>query len=230
MLRLAFDTSTLTASVALLDDEILRALRHEPAPQGHGVALLGLIETVLREGERTLDDVGELVVGIGPGSFTGLRIGVAVAKGLQVARAVPLVGVSSLEALVPRDLDAGVRVLAALDARRDEVYAAGFVRDGSALRAWLAPCHAKPERVGQAIASLAAGERVVLVGDLGDAMRARLVAASTGCALDVSRDVTTPRAVDLVLRAREGGGHVDDGALEPMYLRASDAVLPAAKG
>lgn len=229
MLRLALDTSTLTASVALLDGEVVRSARHEPTPKGHGGSLLGLVDAVLREGGRSLADLDALVVGVGPGSFTGLRIGVAVAKGLQVARDVPLVGVSSLEALVPRDVSDGVRVLAALDARRDEVYAAGYVREGSVLRAWLAPCHAKPERVGEALASLCAGERVVLVGDLGDALRARLAGAAGACAVDVTRGPETPRAEDLVRRVLEGGGVRDEGALEPMYLRASDAVLPATR-
>ncbi len=132
---LAFDTATPATSVALLraDGEALTR-RHEPAPgerPGHVAELLPLALALLDEAGTTLAQLDRLAVGVGPGTFTGLRIGVATARALAQAHRLPLVGVSTLRALAAAADDAAAGdgapvVLAVLDARRGEAFAAAW--------------------------------------------------------------------------------------------------------
>jgi tRNA threonylcarbamoyladenosine biosynthesis protein TsaB len=116
MLVLAFDTATDVATSALLDDEQVLGKR-ESEPR----ALLAAIDALLSEAEAAPDDLGALVVGTGPGSFTSTRIGLAVARGLALALQLPVAGVSTLDALA----SAGESVVPVIDARRREVFVPG---------------------------------------------------------------------------------------------------------
>ncbi|OFV88917.1 MAG: tRNA (adenosine(37)-N6)-threonylcarbamoyltransferase complex dimerization subunit type 1 TsaB [Acidobacteria bacterium RBG_16_68_9] len=123
---LGIDTATWTASVGVVADDALLAERSLPASTSHAVSLLSLVGETLEAAGTTLRDLDLLAVSIGPGSFTGLRIGLSVTKGLALATGIPIVGVPTLEALAyalgPRE---GL-VCPLLDARKQEVYAATF--------------------------------------------------------------------------------------------------------
>ncbi|HJW70308.1 MAG TPA: tRNA (adenosine(37)-N6)-threonylcarbamoyltransferase complex dimerization subunit type 1 TsaB, partial [Candidatus Binatia bacterium] len=118
-------------------DQVVLAEDAEPTSRSHVTSLPGLVERVLARAGLTVRDVEGLAVSIGPGSFTGLRIGLGLAKGLAFAGGVPLATVSTLEALAEvAEAAPGQRVCAALDARKHEVYAALFDidRDGTLRR------------------------------------------------------------------------------------------------
>jgi tRNA threonylcarbamoyladenosine biosynthesis protein TsaB len=126
---LAFDTSTEALSVALLTEEgtIERGLE---MARGHADQILPLIDAVLGEAGVRLSQLDGIAAGVGPGTFTGVRISVAVAQGLSFGAGLPVVPVTSLEALAfPAILAGAERVLACLDARMGEVYWGCFVRD-----------------------------------------------------------------------------------------------------
>jgi tRNA threonylcarbamoyladenosine biosynthesis protein TsaB len=133
---LALDTATEACSVAVSVDGRVHA-RFEPMQREHTARVLPLVQEVLASAGRTLAQVDGLVCGIGPGSFAGLRIGVGVAKGLALARDLPVVGVSSLAMLAQRALrDATVdEVVAVIDARMSEIYFGAYRRgaDGRAV-------------------------------------------------------------------------------------------------
>jgi tRNA threonylcarbamoyladenosine biosynthesis protein TsaB len=121
---LALETSVPTARVAVLaPDGTLLASAHKTAAR-HSSNLLRLCDEVLATAGARVGDLAAIACGAGPGSFTGLRVGLAVAKGLALPTGVPLVLVSSLEALA-RDLDApaGTLVVPCIDAGKDQVYA-----------------------------------------------------------------------------------------------------------
>lgn len=133
---LAIDTSTYTQIVCLMQDETVRAhLQHEP-PGNHGSQLLRTIDTLLKEHDLTVQELDLLVAGVGPGSFTGLRVGLAAVKGLALATNCPIVGVSTLEAIAyPIALSRpGDVITAAVDARKKEVYAGFYSWNSSANR------------------------------------------------------------------------------------------------
>jgi tRNA threonylcarbamoyladenosine biosynthesis protein TsaB len=130
---LGFDTATRSTAVGLrMADGSALQVRDDPAPDGHpghATRLLGMANELLGEARIGWSGLQRIAVGLGPGTFTGLRVGVATARGLAQSLGVELVGVSSLRALAEPALDSepeGARVLAVLDARRGEAFAAAY--------------------------------------------------------------------------------------------------------
>lgn len=137
MIVLAMDTAGVDCSVALYDtdeDRVL-AFRSERLGKGHAERLMGLLDEVLEAGQLTLQSVGRIAVTAGPGSFTGIRTGVATARGLSLALGVPAVGVCTLDilAMAYRETHPGEGVVAAIDAKRGEIYAQAFDGAGNPL-------------------------------------------------------------------------------------------------
>ncbi len=123
---LGIDTSTPIGSVALIDAENIVAEHTLNIVQAHSSRLMPAIDSVLKWGEVTPKDLDGCAVGIGPGSFTGVRIGVATAKSLCYAVDIPIVGVSTLEAIAYNLRWTKGYVCPVLDARRREIYGSIF--------------------------------------------------------------------------------------------------------
>ncbi len=120
---LAFDTALGACSAAVSCDGEIVARRHEERARGHAEALLPMIEAVRGESGFAYRDLDLLAVSVGPGTFTGLRIGIAAARGLALATDLPVVGFTTLHAIAAGlDAAAGDEFMVALDARRGQVY------------------------------------------------------------------------------------------------------------
>jgi tRNA threonylcarbamoyladenosine biosynthesis protein TsaB len=198
MLTLAFDTATDSATSALVDDGEVLGERTSRA-----VTLLEDIDALLRQGGAHPRDLGALVVGVGPGSFTGVRIGLSAARGLAFALDLQGAGVSTLDALAAGAPGA----VPVVDARRGEVFT---LIDGSP--AVLAPADMRVEAGG------------VYVGD--GALRYRELLEQRGAVVPPeSDDRHRPRARFHAQLARDFGP-VEE--IEPLYLRVPDAVKIAA--
>lgn len=131
MLMLAFESSAKAASVALAEDGRLISQYSQCSGLTHSRTLLPMAEDMLKNAELRLEDVGLFAVAHGPGSFTGIRIGVSTVKGLAWAADKPCVGVSTLEAMAFHGLAAGGCICPVMDARRGQVYNALFrIEDG----------------------------------------------------------------------------------------------------
>jgi tRNA threonylcarbamoyladenosine biosynthesis protein TsaB len=220
---LGFDTATPATAVALLTSggEGLER-RHDPGPgerPGHATRLLGLIEEVLAAGGLSPGDLDRIAVGTGPGSFTGLRIGVATARGLAQGVGAGLVGVSTLRALAAGAQEpaapADRAVLAVVDARRGEAFAAGWRGNTSVM----APAALAPEDLARQVARL--GEAPLAVGD--GAVRFRTSLEPAGAVVPPDEDrlhrVSALHTCRLGAEAEPGP---PDGVL-PEYLRLPDA-------
>lgn len=136
MLMLALESSAKAASAALFEDGAMLAISFANAGLTHSRTLLPMAEGLLKDLDRSVRDIGAVAVAHGPGSFTGLRIGMAEAKGLCWALDIPAIGVSTLEAMAfgGPDMD-GTMLCCAMDARRGQVYNALFtVREGKPAR------------------------------------------------------------------------------------------------
>jgi len=229
---LGFDTATPATAVALLlgDGRVL-ARRHEPAEGeriGHVTRLLPLALELLDEAGIDWRALDRLAVGIGPGTFTGLRIGVATARALAQAHALPLVGVSTLRALAT-GADTGERpVLAVLDARRSEGFAAAWAPGAAAgvggipSAPLLAPAALGAEQLAEAVAALGAAPLAVGEGTL--RFRAHLEAAGAVVPADGSPEHRVDAAVHCRLAAATEP--IPDAAdVLPAYLRLPDAEL-----
>jgi tRNA threonylcarbamoyladenosine biosynthesis protein TsaB len=127
---LALDASTEACSVAILKNGKIQA-QFELCPQSHSLLLLPMIDNLLKQTNTKLTDLDGLVFGRGPGSFTGVRIGIGVAQGLAFSANLPLVGISTLQALAQRGfIESGEQqIIAAIDARMSELYCAAYQLD-----------------------------------------------------------------------------------------------------
>lgn len=225
MILLAFDTAQGALSAAVMDGEGVLASSFEPRTRGHAEALMPLLETMLAEAALGFADLDALAVTVGPGTFTGLRVGLAAARGLALARALPLVGVTTLEAVAePAGAEADEIAIALFDARRDEVYMQAFAPT-------LAPL-TPPLLVGldEAVAHLPEG-RAVLVGTGAELLAPRLEAAGRPFRLSPAKPQPDAQAVGRIALARiaaQGLGAFRV-APEPLYIRAPDAKLPGGR-
>jgi tRNA threonylcarbamoyladenosine biosynthesis protein TsaB len=227
MRLLAVETSTLTGAVALLDAGSVVAESRVSVAVTHGERLMAAIDGVLRAGRRDLADVDAFAVALGPGSFTGLRIGVSTVKGLAFATGKPAVGVPTLDALAWRLPFCAYPVCPVLDAKKNEVYAALFRTREGALELLEAPRAVAPATLAEELRAGTEGP-LVFVGDavatfatiwtgiLGP--RARLAPA----------DLRLPSAVtvgELGGWALDRGEAGDPASLVPLYVRPSEAEL-----
>jgi tRNA threonylcarbamoyladenosine biosynthesis protein TsaB len=217
-LVLGIDTATpATAAAVWGPDGPAVELRDDPGPgerPRHATRLLALIEGALAEAEAGWETVERLAVGVGPGGFTGLRHGIATARALAQARGLPLVGVSSLEALAAgaRQAAGDRPVLAVIDARRGEVFAAAWRGDERLL---------EPRAFAPDALAAAAPASPLAAGDGAVRFRAELERAGAAIPAD---DSPVHRVSALqVCRLGAAGEPADRDALLPDYRREPDA-------
>jgi tRNA threonylcarbamoyladenosine biosynthesis protein TsaB len=219
MKLLAIDTSTLTAGAAVIDgDRVLAEGRRRVTT--HSEALLALIAEVLESAKLGPRDLDGIICGAGPGSFTGLRIGMATAKGLCWALGRPLVLVSSLQTLAARAPE-GARVCAVIDAYKCEVYAGRFIVDRGVPRPISDEVAIAP---AQLAIELAPEVPLVLVGDGALRYRDQLLSPT----LTLLDDDGSPRPGDLARLGQQRfakGELADLAAAAPRYIRPSEAEL-----
>lgn len=222
---LALDSTAKTASAAILDGE--RALSVLSLDNGntHSESLLPMAEEVLRRSAVSLDEIDLFAVTAGPGSFTGVRIGVSVVKGLAFGRERPCVGVSTLEALAEGLSPLGGILCPVMDARRNQVYNALFrVKEGKLVR--LCPDRALSlSDLTRELAEKYPFDTVRLAGDGYKIAKAALDEA--GIPVSPTPSALQNTSADAVgrcaLRAYERGEHTTDSELAPTYLRLPQA-------
>ena len=223
MLILAFETTAKAGSVALLEDGKLLAESYQNTGLTHSQTLMVMAEDMLKAAGKTMAEVTAVAVAEGPGSFTGVRIGVAAAKGLSWGGELPCCGVSTLEAMA-RTLGAYQGwICPVMDARRSQVYNALFyVNHGELIR--------KSEDRAIALADLAEElknleEPIFLVGDGSNLTFHTLKDSISNLVLPPEHRMHQ-RASGVALAAAEKiaqGVPCDGGALTPNYLRLSQA-------
>ncbi|MBK5252400.1 MAG: tRNA (adenosine(37)-N6)-threonylcarbamoyltransferase complex dimerization subunit type 1 TsaB [Peptostreptococcaceae bacterium] len=123
---LAFETSGRAASVAVMKDKRIIGEMTVSTKLNHSEKLMPMIDELLEKTEISIKDIDALAVGVGPGSFTGIRIGVSTAKGLALALDIPIAAVSSLRALAYNGIYSDMLVCPIIDARRNQVYSGVF--------------------------------------------------------------------------------------------------------
>ncbi len=219
MLILAFESSAKSASVALVRDGKLLAQSTQVSALTHSRTLLPMCEDMLKNTDLKLSEVDVIAVAQGPGSFTGIRIGVSTVKGLCWGAEKPCVGVSTLEAMAWHGLAAGGLICPVMDARRAQVYNALFrIEDGRPVRL----CPDRAISLGELSGELRAqGESVFLVGDGALLTKAYLDAQGLPCRL-APDDLVWQDAWGVAMAA-QGKTPVSGAELLPVYLRLSQA-------
>ena len=219
MLILAFESSAKPASVALVRDGKLLAQSTQVSALTHSRTLLPMCEDLLKNTGLSLADIDAVAVAHGPGSFTGIRIGVSTVKGLCWGAEKPCIGVSTLEAMAWHGLAVGGVICPVMDARRAQVYNALFrIEDGRPVR--LCPDRAiSLDELADELSAL--GESAFLVGDGASLAKEYLDARSVPCRL-APDDLVWQDAWGVAMAARDKTP-VSGAELLPVYLRLSQA-------
>lgn len=227
MTILALETATDTCGVALLRGDALVAEAHLHRPRVHSERLTPLVEDVLRHGEVEREALDAVAVSRGPGSYTGLRIGVSTAKGWALGTGASLVGVPTLAAYAAQlrpVTEPGDVVCALLDARRDEVYAGAFRRTSERFET-----HAETKALTVDALSEWLGDvdgRLWLVGDGGEKSRDALASVGTEDIV-LPPDEVSPSAAWVARHGRtrlDCHGPDDVATFEPFYVKEVHAT------
>ncbi|MEW6219327.1 MAG: tRNA (adenosine(37)-N6)-threonylcarbamoyltransferase complex dimerization subunit type 1 TsaB [Thermodesulfobacteriota bacterium] len=223
-LILALETAGVYGSVAVVDAD--RCLAEETWASGrtHSQGLLAAVDRLLRELDLGAADLAAVAVSQGPGSFTGLRIGLATAKGLAMAAGIPVLGVPTLDALAWQTTPTSLLVCPLLDARKGEVFTARYrwQPDSAQLRRVSDYQALPPEALAASLA-----EPVLLLGDGLVAYRQLLATALGDLATMVPLATVFPRAsvVGWLGQRQLAAGETLDPAAGPLYVRPSEAEV-----
>lgn len=216
---LALETSAKSVSAAVLDGGAVRASCFSCTGLTHSRTLMPMVEAMLKNAELTLDDMDAVAVAAGPGSFTGLRIGVSAAKGLAWAADKPCIGVSTLEAMAQNLAHMDALLICAMDARRNQVYNALFeAKNGALIRLTDDRAIAVSELAGELAGQT---RRMLVLGDGAVLCRDGLAAAGIACEL-APEALRWQNAVGVGLAAQHSE-RVSAQQLAPVYLRMSQA-------
>lgn len=236
MLILAIDSATPVAGVALLNEQGIIREEFVNYKKTHSETLMPMVDQILQKCERHLEDVSAIAVTVGPGSFTGLRIGLATVKGLSLASGKPLVGVSTLDVLAHNFCYGDALVCPLLDARKQEVYTAFYDVSGRyplKLSDEMACSPTDFVHLARAAADAAGKNSFILPGDGYQPYQDFFATELGESLLPVPLHLRLPRASALASLAAgklERGELEDVFALQPHYVRLSEAEYRLNRG
>ena len=220
---LAFETSAKAASAALLEEDVLLGEFYLNCGQTHSRTLMRMAEALLENCALTPADVTAVACAAGPGSFTGVRIGVAAAKGFAWGRDIPCCGVSTLEAMAWQASEFSGIVCCAMDARRSQVYHTRFLAENGTLTRLCPDCAVSLDEVRLALENCEKPK--IMVGDGAQLCYNTFGTEISGCML-APEHRRMQRASGVALAARRllsEGADCSGAALAPNYLRLSQA-------
>ena len=229
MWLVAIETATPTLSVALIENGELVAEYNERSKRRHAQTVAPTLAMLLKEQGLAAGDLDAIACGIGPGSFTGLRIGLATAKGLAHTLNIPFIGVSTLDVLAAAAIKKGATVAPLIDAKQDHIYCAFYDDDTNTanlipLTGYLA---LKPAEVGAQAAAITGGGPLIVCGDGVPLCRDALTAMSTDV-MELPSLNSSPRASilgEIAFRRLKAGESHDIATTIPLYIRRSAAEL-----
>jgi tRNA threonylcarbamoyladenosine biosynthesis protein TsaB len=218
---LAFDTSTRRGSVALMEGREVRAELRLHSLQNHSTLLLSSIRFLLCRLNWTLNDLNLVAVGIGPGSFTGIRIGIATALGISQSLSIPFAGISGLDVLAHQAATLGGCIAVALNAHRDQVFYAEYVSSKGRVRR-----STKSTLMG--ISDLErhlANRHLYIAGDLEECRIQGLTKSPPGWPRAIPEDLFLASGIGRLACSRKNGWRSGEFFLpEPTYIRPPDAL------
>lgn len=226
MITLGLDTATSACACALWSASEARAVavRAEEMQRGQAERLVPLVQDTLKAAGLGFGDIARIAVTVGPGTFTGLRIGLAAARGFALAAGCPLIGVTSLEvAVVGLSADfAGCQSLAAIESRREELFLQPFAADGKPLAD---PVDMSPANLPLLAAGWFTPAPLVIVGDAAERAAAALGGWVHGIRVVVTHGGNEALAGARIAAAIDAAGIASRPA-DPLYIRPPDVTLP----
>jgi tRNA threonylcarbamoyladenosine biosynthesis protein TsaB len=224
MLILGISTSTAQVGCAIGGHEGILGAIHSTRGRRHAETLIPAIDFLCRQTRVDLSEIGAVAVDLGPGMFTGLRVGIAAGKALAHARRLPMIGVASLDLLAFPLRHSNRRIVCAIDAGRGELFHASYRQSPGGVQRLTAPEVATPDDLASEL--LATNEELLLVGD--GALRHRDT-LDVGTRIELADPgVAYPQAGSLVQLAHARAlreEFVTPAELTPLYLRKPDAEI-----
>ena len=224
MMVLAFDTATSSCAIVLWQDGEILAKAQETLERGHAEILVPMIEGVLAQASLDYQNLDLIAVTIGPGAFTGIRIGLATARSLALASNLPLIGVTNFEALVhgtPALERAGAKILVVLETKRADFYACLFDEN-------LAPVGTSKAVDVAGVLKMAGSGPLLLVGDAVE----RALPIFAEAKIEIKRSSGDPHVDPAILAELAAKVYSADGEMEPplpLYLKPPDVNMSGVK-
>ena len=220
MLICSVDSSATPASVCLFEDDKLVAEYYLNTGFTHSQTLMAMLESVLKISGKSAEDIDLYAVNSGPGSFTGVRIGVSAVKGMAYAQDKPCVEVSTLESMAYNFLGSHAVICACMDARRRQVYHGLFCVDGNTVERL---CDDKAIAVDELLSSLPKDEEIILVGDGAELVYQNTEIPTVKLAPPNLRYQRASSVALAAVGSYSRGEVTSPAALMPCYLRLSQA-------
>lgn len=224
MLILGVTTSTAQVGCAIGGHEGILGSIHSARGRRHAETLTPAIDSLCRQTRIELGEIGAIAVDVGPGMFTGLRVGIAAAKAISYARRLPMIGVSSLDLLAFPLRHSRRRVVCAVDAGRGEIFHAGYRQVPGGIQRLTEPAVDSPDDLASDL--MASDDEILLVGD--GALRHRATFEQLRRVELADQGMAYPSAGSLVQLAHARAlreDFVGPGEVEPLYLRKPDAEI-----
>jgi len=214
---LALDSSSSRLSVALIRDSSTVCEKNIDTMIGHAGIILSVIDAVLSETSTVRDEIGLVAVGTGPGSFTGIRIGLATAKGMATALSCPLAGIPTLDAMVKVALPASMQIMPIVDAKKGEIFCAIYDKNGSRLTDFM---NLRPSDIARLVA-----KDTLLLGNGCELYRDRLKSDLGESYHEAATELWYAKASIIGIMALDSSQNGRPSDVLPIYVRASDATL-----
>jgi tRNA threonylcarbamoyladenosine biosynthesis protein TsaB len=236
VLILAVDTATPSAGVALIQNEQVINESLINFRKTHSETLMPTIDRLLKECSVAVQDLDALAVSSGPGSFTGLRIGMAAIKGISLAAAKPIVAVSTLDTLAANIAGSDALICPLLDARKNEVYCGFYVSNGLYPMEIKEPAACSPEEFMAAACNIADTReinKIILLGDGYYRYQHYFDTQLNDRLIRIPGHLMLPRAAAVgILAAKKAqlGDYVNIYQIRPIYIRLSEAEYRLGKG
>lgn len=221
---LAMDTATFGCSAAVRVGDTTVAARFETMARGQSEALVPMVESVMAACGTEPVELDAIGVTIGPGAFTGLRIGLATARGMALALSVPCLGVTTTEAVAEGALssEAEGSLVVALDSKRDDLFIQCF---GPGLAVLGSPEAIAPNALAERVSAISGSAGLTVIGDAAAAAAALLKSADVNCVVGRSDGIPKAATVAAIAARRWRPGEMPPPPA-PLYLRQPDAVVP----
>lgn len=225
---LAIDTSTMLGGIAIMDDLTLIAETRLNVKSTHSERLMTEIEHCLKQSSLKISDIDVFAVAIGPGSFTGLRIGLSAVKGLSYATGKPIVSVPTLDALALNFPYSRYPVCTMLDARKKEVYAALFEWDNDNFKKLINETSINPEEFMRNVLLRGEYDKIIFAGEGAVIYKDKIIEVMSEKAVFASPEKTVPspaNVASLGIKKALRGEFSEPVSLVPVYIRRSEAEV-----
>lgn len=224
---LALESSAKSASVSFVEDGIIKCEMYLSVGLTHSATLMPLVKSCMEYANCKISELDLIAVANGPGSFTGVRIGVATAKGLAQKDNIACIGISSLEAIAYNFLNSGALICSVMDARCSQVYTALFKSDNSKIKRISEDEAISIDALNKKLAGY--NEKIIICGDGTDVCRGKIEGKNIVFADEINKNQRACSVAIAAVQSHNSEEYINSSLLVPAYLRLPQATRELAE-